>query len=251
MSKAHGAAAEARARDAAPKPMTRAGHHARLVELLEPRPRGRLLDLPCGQGALSQALIQLGFDVTCADIDPGFFRLSGTPWVQANLNAALPFGAEEFDYVACIAGLHRLHSPQIAIREFRRVLRPKGTLIVSFPNYAHLRRRLHFLWHGYISKGVTLRSFDVQTVEDEDAHFRTTLLWPTVRQLLLANGFAVEQLEPDRRRARWLQAPLAALIRLVGRLTRDESREAYALDEVSSSAILTGGDNLIVVARKS
>ncbi len=250
MTSAQEALAPARERRETPAPMTRAHHHARLLELLREHPRGRLLDVPCGQGALARELVRLGFEVTCADIDRGVFRLEGTPWRAANLNARLPFNAEQFDVVACVAGLHRLHAPQVAIREFHRVLRSKGTLVVSFPNYAHLRRRLRFLWYGYVSRGVTLRAFDAQTIADEDAHFRTTLLWPTVRQLLLGHGFELERLTHDARRTRWIHAPLAALIRLVTRLARGRDRERFALEQAASAAILTGGDNLIVVARK-
>jgi SAM-dependent methyltransferase len=43
----------------------------------------------------------------------------------------LPFKDNEFEYILCTEVLEHLHSPQIAINEMNRVLKPGGTLILT------------------------------------------------------------------------------------------------------------------------
>ena len=80
-----------------------------VVELLAPRPGERILDLGCGDGALTKKLVDLGCEVVAVD--------SSAPQVEAarklGLDAhvidaeALPF-REEFDAVFSNAVLHWL-----------------------------------------------------------------------------------------------------------------------------------------------
>jgi len=235
---------------AQPVPITRETHHKKVLEIFATLPKGKVLDVPCGHGALTQQLIEMGFAVSCSDIDPGLFMLKGVEIRQGDLGKGIPYDSGAFDHVASVAGIHRLYHPDAAIREFHRVLKPGGTLVLSFPNYAHLRRRLKFLLKGYVSSG-TIHDRHKQTIDDPEAHFRNLLLYPTVKRRLGEAGFKIRSLHVDRRRKLLLLFPLALLIRFVSMFASTEEREKDALADVNSGRILTGGNNLIIVAEKS
>src|SRR6266576_6699367 len=134
-----------------PAPLAHQAIHDTVVGILRELPRGALLDVPAGEGALATRLIDVGFDVRCCDLYPEIFRLDGVDVHQGNLDAELPFGDRSFDYVTCLEGLEHIENPQQAMREFARVLKPGGQLIVSVPNILNIEERLKWLLYGYTS----------------------------------------------------------------------------------------------------
>src|SRR5437762_6636157 len=134
-----------------PMPLAHEAIHDTVVGILKDLPRGALLDVPAGEGALATRLIDAGFDVRCCDLYPEIFRLDGVEIHQGNLDAELPFSDRSFDYVTCLEGLEHIENPQQAMREFARVLKDAGHLIVSVPNILNIEERLKWLLYGYTS----------------------------------------------------------------------------------------------------
>src|SRR6266852_6648514 len=145
-----------------PSPLAHQAIHDTVVRILENEPRGALLDVPAGEGALAARLIDAGFDVRCCDLYPEIFRLDGVDIHSGNLDAELPFGDQSFNYVTCLEGLEHIENPQQAMREFARVLKPGGHLIVSVPNILNIEERLKWLLYGYTShfKPITRESVE-------------------------------------------------------------------------------------------
>jgi ubiquinone/menaquinone biosynthesis C-methylase UbiE len=79
------------------------------------------------------------------------FRLPGLEIRRGDLNAALPYEDESFDHVVCVEGLEHIENPHQAVREFRRVVRRGGHLVVSVPNILNIEERLKWLLYGYTS----------------------------------------------------------------------------------------------------
>jgi trans-aconitate methyltransferase len=106
------------------------------VELLAPRPGERILDLGCGDGALTKKLVDLGCEVVAID--------SSAPQVQAarklGLDAHvlggenLPF-KEEFDAVFSNAVLHWIKDADTMIAGVYRALRPEGRFVAECGGY--------------------------------------------------------------------------------------------------------------------
>ena len=236
----------------APKPMTRPENHDKIVAMLSDSPRGSLLDAPCGEGALSIRLKQMGFDVTCCDIDPDLFKVEDLSVQYGELNLGkLPYEDASFDYVVSANGLHRLWNPANALKEYSRVLKPGGTLICSFPNYAHISRRLRFLFSGGIARNVS--KLNVQQVTDDPAaHYRTSLLFAQVKHLMGRYGLSIVSLESARRkRSGFAHYPLALLIRLLSLFATKRDRDAFCTEQSNSRAILLGSNHLFIRARKA
>jgi len=82
--------------------------HDTLLRVLKESKPCRILDAPAGSGVLAEHLKKWGFDVHCADIDPGNFKLDGVPLTQADLNRGLDLPDASFDAVVCANGVHRL-----------------------------------------------------------------------------------------------------------------------------------------------
>jgi len=124
------------------------GTQEKVLSILQEMPSGKLLDAPAGEGALSQRLRE-AYDVIPVDIDEKFFKLTGLPFKRVDLNQPLPFEDSFFDYVVSIEGIEHLESPFLCIREFSRVLKTGGSLILTTPNIMSVKSRTRFLFYSY------------------------------------------------------------------------------------------------------
>src|SRR5213594_4266405 len=214
-----------------PEPLAHQAIHDTVVSILEKLPRGTLLDVPAGEGALAARVIDAGFDVRCCDLDPEIFRLDGVDIHRGNLDAELPFADRSFDYVTCLEGLEHIENPQQAMREFARVLKPAGHLIVSVPNILNIEERLKWLLYGYTShfKPITragraqLRS-EYHDREEIAAHVNP-IGYSELRYILEKNGFEIAGVHRDKPKANaWLYWPVVLFIRLITLLTPGKKR---------------------------
>ena len=103
---------------------------------------GRALDAGCGTGELSLRLIRRSFSVDALDISRAMlsvFRKKLRPLEpgfklkirRGDLNRKLPYPSSCFDAVASIHALFMLDDKIAAVREFDRVLKPGGLLVIS------------------------------------------------------------------------------------------------------------------------
>src|SRR5688572_13713504 len=125
--------------------------HAALA-LLSGLPHGRVLDAPCGDGALSRDLVAHGWGTWAADIEPvAFDRRDGVRFLRLDLDGPLPFADGAFDAVVSLEGIEHLLSPARCLAEFCRILRPGGRLVLTTPNVNNVQSRWHYLVGGRFS----------------------------------------------------------------------------------------------------
>ncbi len=110
-------------------------HHLRVVvEALNPGPGMKILDAGCARGRYLKALLPSGAAVFGIDLTEVFVRdarrnVPGVPLALGSL-VNLPYADASFDAVYCIEVLEHIVEIPAAIREFARVLRPNGTLVI-------------------------------------------------------------------------------------------------------------------------
>jgi ubiquinone/menaquinone biosynthesis C-methylase UbiE len=226
-------------------------------KLLGDAPRGRLLDVPAGEGALAVRLAEMGFAVSCCDLYPEIFRVEGIEIRSGNLDARLVYDDATFDHVVCVEGLEHIENPSNAITEFSRILVPGGTLIVSVPNIMNIEERLKWLISGYTSHFKPLSADalaeirrDFPTMEEIALHVNP-IGYSEVRFLLEKYGFELMGTHRDKPKANsWAFRPLVGLIRLINRFSSAAKRRSRWSKELNSDEVLLGGNTLIFEAKK-
>jgi SAM-dependent methyltransferase len=241
----------------APVPIARLEIHETVARILDPFPRGKLLDVPAGEGALSARLSKMGFSVQACDLYPEIFRAPGIEARRGDLSGALPYAHGDFQYITCLEGLEHIENPHQAIREFARLLAPGGQLVISVPNILNIEERIKWLLNGYTShfKPISeehLRMRHEQWGEKEEVVLHINpIAYTELRYILEKYGFRLAGAYRDKPKPNiWLYWPLVAAIRLFARLTPERKRRERWTAELASDAVLLGGNTLILHAVK-
>jgi trans-aconitate methyltransferase len=119
---------------------------AGVLDLLAPQPGERILDLGCGDGALTKTLRDLGGRVTGVDSSEEQIAAAAALGLDVKVADAqrLAF-TDEFDAVFSNAALHWMKDPDAVIAGVWRALRPGGRFVAEMGgagNIAEIRRAL-------------------------------------------------------------------------------------------------------------
>ena len=181
-------------------------HSVILSRLGEGRGR-KALDVGAADGFLAERLTAQGWSVTALERNPELAaRAHGRckEVVVADLESAPPLLHGPFDAIVYGDVLEHLSDPGAVLRALDQTLAPRGTVIVSVPNVAHLWVRLSLLAgrFDYADRGILDRT-----------HLRF-FTRRTLRELLGAAGLTVVELAvtpvplplvvPPRWHGRWL-----------------------------------------------
>lgn len=154
-----------------------------VVELLLPQPGERVLDLGCGDGALTVKLLNFGCEVVGVDSSPEMVAAARALGLDARVIAAqaLPFN-NEFDAVFSNAVLHWIKEPEMVIDGVWRALKPGGRLVGEFGGHGNVSAIVTAIESGLTSRGLTVSSPWFFPCPEE------------YRTLLEASGFAVQSI---------------------------------------------------------
>ena len=239
------------------RPLAHEAIYTTVTQILGPLPRGTLLDVPAGEGALASRLLALGFSVSCCDLYPDMFRLAGVEIKRGDLSHSLPYPDNSFDYIVCVEGLEHLENPFQAFREFRRISRSPGHLIVSIPNRLNVEERFKELLYGYTSHFKPLSREYLKRLDDEFVGREEVSLhinpigYCELRYMLEKHGFEIVRLYRDKPKANlWAYLPAALLIRALNRIQTKTRRCERWSAELQSDEVLLGGNTLIIHATR-
>lgn len=127
----------------------------RLLNLLRESPRGEVLEIGCGAGALSRDLSRLGFRVQALDTSPAARELArelngDDPSVQV-CGEEDPAWESHFDYVLALEVLEHIVDDRAALEKWRSWLKPAGRLLLSVPSRQD-RWNASDTWAGHIRR---------------------------------------------------------------------------------------------------
>ncbi len=153
----------------------------------------RVMDIPSGAGAFTSRLLSRNVEVHSADIE-NIMQVENRNFRVADMNERLPWDDGFFDSVVCIDGIEHLENPFAFVREANRVLRLKGTLIISTPNISALRSRWRWFWTGHHNKGKTPLNENIPS----PLHHINLLSYPRLRYILHSSGFSITRIATNR-----------------------------------------------------
>lgn len=132
------------------------------------KPGANVLDLGCGDGTLLEQLVREK-NVTGYGVEINHDALTrcvakGLNVIEQNMDEGLSnFQDNSFDTVVMTQALQAVHFPHLVMDEMLRIGKE---CVVSFPNFGHLRSRLHLVTNGRmpVSKFLPYQWYDTPNI---------------------------------------------------------------------------------------
>jgi len=129
-----------------------------------------VLDVGCGVGEFAyhiapgvSRVVAIDTLKTSIDIAKDFFSLPNIDFIAGDL-FQIEFPDNSFDCVLFLETIEHVENPAAFLKEFHRLLKPKGFLIISTPNalhYSNIARNVYL----YFSKMINLEVANINTEE--------------------------------------------------------------------------------------
>lgn len=142
-----------------------------VLELLAAQPGERILDLGCGDGALTEKLASLGCQVVGVDSSQAQAAAAQARGLDARVvdARALPFEAE-FDAVFSNAALHWMRPPEAVIAGVWRALEPGGRFVGEMGGAGNIAQVLEALAAVLARRGLAFELLSPWYFPDEDEY---------------------------------------------------------------------------------
>jgi len=151
-------------------------------------PGQRLLDVGCGDGILGMLVRNRFEEIYGVDISDKAIEVAQRRGIKAykvNLNVeALPFEDNYFDSITCLGTLQLIYDINTMLREFNRVLKPDGELVLTVPNMRAYWRIFKLVVLGYFPR----TSLDPEGYDGGTLHY---FCYRNLKDLLEKSGFKV------------------------------------------------------------
>ncbi len=110
------------------------------LEWLDAQPGERILDLGCGDGQLTQRIVETGASVTGIDASPQMVAAARARGLMVDHGAAekLPYPDHIFEAVFSNAALHWVRGQDDMLAQVRRVLRPGGRFVAEMGGHGNI-----------------------------------------------------------------------------------------------------------------
>ncbi|MBC8727702.1 class I SAM-dependent methyltransferase [Paraburkholderia sp. UCT2] len=134
---------------------------ARAVELLDPRPGERILDIGCGDGYLTEKIAAAGAMMSGVDYSPELVAAAQARGLDVRVGNAEELDYfQEFDGAFSNAAMHWMRRADAVVRGVARALKPGGRFVGEFAgarNAYYIRQAVH--------EALTRRGFDAKEID--------------------------------------------------------------------------------------
>ena len=132
-----------------------------VVDLLDPQPGERVLDLGCGDGALTERLLSAGCEVVAVDSSPEQVWAALERGLDARIADVSELSLDGlFDGVFSDAALHWTKDPQPVIANVWNALRPGGRFVAEFGGAGCVATIREALASELSGRGIDVHSLD-------------------------------------------------------------------------------------------
>ena len=104
-----------------------------------------VVDVPAGSGNTARWLSRCGATVIALDLFPDFFKAEGLQCNYCDLADRIPLPDETADFLVSQEGLEHIPNQINAFKEFSRVLKINGRLLLTCPNGSNLTAKVSHL----------------------------------------------------------------------------------------------------------
>ncbi len=158
---------------------------APVVELLDPQPGERILDLGCGDGVLTEKIGAIGATVVAVDAAPDMVAAAKARGLDARVIPGQSLAFEgEFDAVFSNAALHWMRPQEAVLDGVRRALKPGGRFVAEMGGHNNTAAILTAMRAVLARRGIEALSLSPWYFPSADAY----------QKKLEAAGFAVEEI---------------------------------------------------------
>jgi SAM-dependent methyltransferase len=105
----------------------------------------KVIDFPAGNGITSKNLKEIGAEPLCFDLFPEYFKVEELECHRANINEGIPIDKQTADFLICQEGIEHFTDQMASFKEFNRVLKKGGGLLITTPNYSNMRAKMSYL----------------------------------------------------------------------------------------------------------
>jgi SAM-dependent methyltransferase len=104
-----------------------------------------VIDIPAGNGVTSKILLDNGAKAEPYDLFPEYFMVKNVECKRADIVDKIPVNNNHADMLICQEGIEHFSDQLKTFKEFNRVLKEKGTLIITTPSYSNLASKFSYL----------------------------------------------------------------------------------------------------------
>lgn len=165
--------------------------------------RGKVVvDIPAGVGRMTRVLREQGAVVKALDLFTHGTVVADVTIEKADLMKPLPLASSCADYALFQEGIEHLPDQMTCLKEFQRILKEEGILILTTPNCLNLRARFYnFFLASHSPRHLPTNEVDdVWFGEGEEVSFAHTFLVGIHRLRVLARvaGFKIKKMHPTK-----------------------------------------------------
>jgi len=157
----------------------------------------KILDVGCASGSVSQYIGQLGYKVHGIDVLENSIKIAEEFFNHKNVTYEIrdliknPFPENSFDCILFLETIEHVENPAQFFKEFFRILKPNGCIILSTPNATSMKNMLYALSYRKQKKRELIINEIVTEQKQTGTHLEHIYNWdfPVLVRLLDMCGF--------------------------------------------------------------